>query len=96
MKNFSVSNDIVPIGEFKAGVSKYLKDINTIRNSLIITQNGKPTGVLISPKEYDNLVATKLFINSISRGLKDIENGDVYTTAQLKNELKKARISRNK
>ena len=55
MKNISVSSDIIPVGEFKASLAKYLKEINLNRNSLIITQNGKPAGVLISPSEFDEL-----------------------------------------
>lgn len=34
---------------------------------------------------------TKLFIDSISRGLTDSEKGKVITTAQLKTELKNVR-----
>jgi prevent-host-death family protein len=94
MKNISISNDIIPVGQFKSGLAKYLKDVQVKKNSLVITQNGKPAGVLISPKEFDALRETKLFIESISRGLKDLENGDVYNTTQLKNELSKRRISK--
>ncbi|NLT51121.1 MAG: type II toxin-antitoxin system Phd/YefM family antitoxin [Ignavibacteria bacterium] len=87
MKNLSVSNDIIPVGEFKAGLSKYLKDVQTNKNSLVITQNGRPAGVLIAPSEYDELRNTKLFIDSISRGLSDSEKGHLFTTEQLKKEL---------
>jgi len=94
MKNISISNDIIPVGQFKAHLAKYLKDIQLHKNSLIITQNGKPAGVLISPKEFDKLRETKLFIDSISRGLSDSDKGDVFTTSQLKNELKKHRAAK--
>ncbi|MBK7979579.1 MAG: type II toxin-antitoxin system Phd/YefM family antitoxin [Ignavibacteriae bacterium] len=92
MKNISVSNDIIPVGEFKSSLAKYLKDLKVRKSSLIITQNGKPAGVLVSPKEFDELRETKLFIDSISRGLADSEKGDILTTSQLKTELKKRRI----
>jgi len=91
MKNISVSSDIIPVGEFKASLAKYLKEINLKKNSLIITQNGKPAGVLISPSEFDELRETKLFIDSISRGLSDSDNREVYSTSQIKNELRKYR-----
>lgn len=89
MKNISVSSDIIPVGQFKASLAKYLKDIQVNQNSLIITQNGKPAGVLISPKEFDELRETKLFIDSISRGLANSEDGEILTTSQLRSELKK-------
>lgn len=94
MKTISVSSDIIPVGEFKAGLAKYLKEIKLNKNSLIITQNGKPAGVLISPAEFDEMRETKLFIDSISRGLSNSENGEVYTTSQLKNEIKKSRFGK--
>lgn len=75
MKSISIANDIIPVGQFKSGLAKYLKEIQLNGNLLIITQNGKPAGVLISPSEFDELRQTKLFIDSISRGLSDSEKG---------------------
>jgi antitoxin YefM len=94
MKNILVANDIIPVGQFKSGLAKYLKEIQNKRNSLIITQNGKPAGVLISPSEFDDLRQTKLFINSISRGLSNSEKGEVFSTSQLRSELKKTRAGK--
>jgi len=91
MRDITISNDIIPVGQFKSGLAKYLKEIQEKKNSLIITQNGKPAGVLISPSEFDELRQTKLFIDSISRGLSDSEKGEKYITSQLKKELRKAR-----
>jgi len=94
MRNISVSSDIIPVGQFKNGLAKYLKDLQIRKNSLIITQNGKPAGVLVSPKEFDELRETKLFIDSISRGLADSENGKILTTSQVITELKKHRVAK--
>ena len=87
MKNILVSNDIIPVGQFKSGLAKYLKEVQENRNSLVITQNGKPAGVLISPIEFDELQQTRNFINSISRGLSESEKGEVYSTSQLREKL---------
>ena len=96
MKNISVSSDIIPVGQFKSDLAKYLKEIREKNNSLIITQNGKPAGVLISPAEFDELRQTKLFIESVSRGLTDSDKGEVFSTSQLRGELKRSRFSRSK
>ncbi len=92
MRNISVSSDIIPVGQFKASLAKYLKDLQTRKNSLIITQNGKPAGVLVSPEEFDELRESKLFIDSISKGLANSENGEVLSTSQLRTELIKHRV----
>jgi len=95
MKDISVASDIIPVGQFKSNLAKYLKEIQINQNSLIITQNGKPAGVLISPKEFDELRETKLFIESISRGLANSENDDILTTSQLRSEIKKRRTAKS-
>lgn len=95
MSNISVSNDIIPIGEFKLSLSKWFNNIQNTGHPLVITQNGKPAGVLISPSEYDGLVDKKLFINSVEKGLSDAASDNTYSTKELKVELKKRRESRN-
>ena len=65
MKTISISNDIVPIAEFKTSISKWFKNLKNTGHPLIITQNGKPAGVLLSPNEYDELVYRKSFLDSI-------------------------------
>jgi len=94
MKNITISNDIVPVAKFKTKISKYLKTLKETGHPVIITQNGSPAGVLLSPTEYDNLIYNKLFIESVNRGLKDIESGEFYTTEELKKEIQSTRTSR--
>ncbi len=87
MKPISISNDIVPIAEFKAGISKWFKSIQKAGHPLVITQNGKPAGVLLSPGDYDELVYKKEFLDSVGRGMADAESGNVYNTKELKAAL---------
>lgn len=96
MKDILVASDIIPVGQFKSGLDKYLKEIQNKRNTLIITQNGKPAGVLISPSEFDDMRQTRLFIDSISRGLSDSDKGEVFSIAQLKSELHKTRTGKGR
>ncbi len=91
MKHLNISNDIVPIGEFKSSLSKWLKRIQSTGHPLVITQNGRPAGVLLSPSEYDELVYKRHFVDSVNRGLSDAESGNVYSTKELKKELDKRR-----
>ena len=87
MKTISISNDIVPIAEFKASLSKWFKSIQKAGRPLIITQNGRPAGVLLSPSDYDELVYKKAFLDSVSRGRSDTESGNVFGTKELKAAL---------
>ena len=82
MRTISVTNDIVPIAEFKTGISRWFKNIRTSGHPLIITQNGKPAGVLLSPDDYDELVYRKSFLESVERGLADADTGRTYGSAE--------------
>jgi prevent-host-death family protein len=87
MKPISITNDIVPIAEFKSGISRWFKSLNDTGHPLVITQNGKPAGVLLTPKDYDELVYKKSFLDSIGRGIEDADSGRTYTTKELKAKL---------
>jgi prevent-host-death family protein len=93
MKTISITNDIVPIAEFKAGISRWFKSLKSTGHPLIITQNGKPAGVLLSPEDYDELVYKKSFLDSIGRGISDAESGKTYHTNEVRTTL---RARRNK
>jgi len=87
MKTFSVTNDIVPIAEFKKSISKWFKSLQDAGHPLIITQNGKPAGVLLSPNDYDELVYRKSFLDSVGRGISDAESGRTYRTEEVRAAL---------
>jgi len=91
MKTISITNDIVPIAEFKAGISRWFKSLKITGQPVIITQNGKPAGVLLSPEDYDELVYKKSFLDSIGRGIADAEKGKTYRTEQVQSLLKARR-----
>lgn len=87
MKTISITNDIVPIAEFKTGISKWFKSLQNTGHPLIITQNGKPAGVLLSPNDYDELVYRKSFLDSVGRGISDADSGRTYRTKEIKAAL---------
>jgi prevent-host-death family protein len=87
MKTISITNDIVPIAEFKTSLSKWFKSLRNTGHPLIITQNGKPAGVLLSPNDYDELVYNKSFLDSVGRGITDADSGRAYRTKELRAAL---------
>lgn len=91
MKTISISNDIVPIAEFKTNISKWFKTLQTSGHPLIITQNSKPAGVLLSAADYDELVYRKSFLDSVERGMADVENGRTHTAEELRKSLQARR-----
>jgi prevent-host-death family protein len=91
MKNIRVSDGVVPLGEFKAHASRYLKGLD---GPVVITQNGRPAGVLLSPGEYDRICEQQRFLESIASGVADVQAGRVMDETTLQEHLASARQQR--
>jgi antitoxin YefM len=89
MKTLKISQDVVTLAEFKSQAASLLERIGTSAQPLLITQNGKPAGVLLSPAEFDRIQEqeTARFVASVNRGLNDADNGRTLTSAQAKSRL---------
>ncbi len=88
MKNLRVSDGVIPLGEFKTHAASYLKDLD---GPVVITQNGRPAGVLLSPVEYDRICEQQRFLESIAAGIADVQNGRVMDEGGLQEQLAAAR-----
>lgn len=77
MSDLLISEDIIPLDQFKTKATQFLKSINDTNRSIVITQNGKPSAVVLSPSEFDRLRYQSRFINAIQAGLADVEAGRV-------------------
>ena len=87
MKPLQVSEDILPIGQFKTQASQVLRKLREAQRPIIITQNGKPTAVLITPEEFDRLHERDRFLEAVREGLADSEAGRVVEDKVLTREL---------
>ena len=95
MKEVQISDGIVPLGEFKAQAAKLLKRIGESGQPMVITQNGRPAGVLLSPREYDRIQERQRVLESIAAGLADAESGQTMSTMELRERLRAWRSDRN-
>ncbi len=87
MRPISISEDIVPLGEFKAQASRFLRALSESGQTLIVTQHGRPAAVVMSPAEFDRLREQQRFVESVAAGLADAEAGRVLTTEELLQSL---------
>ena len=87
MKPVHISEDILPIGEFKTHASRVLRRLREDQRPIVITQNGKPAGVLITPEEFDRLREREHFVQAVQSGLADSEAGRVIDDSALAREL---------
>jgi prevent-host-death family protein len=86
MKALKISKDIITLAEFKNSAATILKQISDSSQPVLITQNGKPAGVLLSPAEFDRIQEQESarFMAAVNRGIKDADDGKVLTSAQAK------------
>jgi len=90
MKNFQVSEDIVSLSDFKNQASKLLRQMQHSQRPIIITQNGRPAGVLISPAEFDLFSERSRFLQAVQSGLDDVAQGQVVADEDLDRVLDEA------
>jgi len=87
VKSLHISEDILAIGEVKAQLSRVLRQLHETRRPIVVTQNGRPAAVLITPDEFDRLRELDQFLDAVHEGLADSEAGRVIDDASLTAEL---------
>ena len=91
MKAIQVQDDIIPIGEFKTHASRIMRQLRANGRPIVITQNGKPAGVLVPTADFDRLTERERFVAAIHHGLAEADAGlgidDADLTAELDREF---------
>ena len=87
MSNLRVAEDIVPLSDFKARASELLKRLAETGAPIVITQNGRAAGVLLSPAEFDALTERIRFLNAVAEGLEDARSDKVVTHERMVAEV---------
>lgn len=81
-------SDVVPIGEFKNQAASWLQHVRASGHPVVITQNGKTAGILLSPDEYEKIQYDQALSASIDRGLAELDAGQGIDTDELERRLK--------
>jgi len=87
MKALHVAEDILPVGEFKTQASRVIRRLREAKRPIVITQNGKPAAVLLTPEDFDRLRELGRFVEAVREGLQDSEAGRVIDDATLERQL---------
>ena len=80
----------LPLAEVKAKLSRLVDEVAKTDEEIVITRNGRPAAVLVSPGEYDSLRETQAIrsdrepMAEIRRGLRALKRGGkIYTLDEL-------------
>lgn len=88
MRALRVSEDIVPVSDFNAEGADWLQRVAETGHPLIITQNGKAAGVLLSPAEFDRLSERARFVSAVEEGLADADAGRLHDHDEVATRMK--------
>lgn len=84
---FQTAEDIIPIAELKTNMSEIVRGLDERPRPLVITLNGKPAAVVMSPREYDRLSYQSRFVDAVAAGLADVRAGRTFDGEQAVSEL---------
>jgi len=78
-----LSEDVVPVSAFKTQAKAWIERLAATGAPLVITQNGRPAGVLLSPAAFDALTERARFVAAVDEGLADVAAGRVVPHARI-------------
>ncbi len=83
--------ETLSLSEAKIKLSRLVDKVNTTDEEIVITKNGRPAAVLVSPDEFEGWTETLLirsdpgFLREIKKGVRDLKQNkaDLYTLEEL-------------
>ncbi len=89
MSVIHTADDIVPISEFKSQMAEWLRKVAVTGTPVVVTQNGKAAGIVLSPAAYDSLTEQARFVAAVQAGLADADAGRVHRTDAVLSSVRK-------
>jgi prevent-host-death family protein len=87
MKDLIVSEDIIPVGEFKKHASRLFRRVKETERPILITQNGSPISVVISPQEFDRIRERARLVAAVEEGFRQSKSDEVLSGEKADREL---------
>jgi prevent-host-death family protein len=75
VRKINVAEDIVPIGEFKTHASEFIRKMHETGRPMVITQNGRPAAVMLTPDEYTEFDYAEFVRQKVRAGIESAEQG---------------------
>lgn len=88
MPKINVAEDIIPIAEFKTHASEMIRKMHANRRPLVITQNGKPAAVMLTPAEFEELGYRQFVKAKVQAGIDSAAQGPAVTSSEVRRRLK--------
>ena len=79
-----LDKDVHPLSEFRAKASQLIEDAQNSGRPMVITQNGKPTAVMVSASAWEDLMEDIALIRRRAEAEADLKAGRTYSSAQVR------------
>ncbi len=76
MSRVRVDEDIRPLSEFRAGVARFVKQIQETRRPMVLTQRGRGVAVLVGVHEYESMQARLEVLEEVYKAEEQIAAGE--------------------
>ena len=91
MKPVRVSEDIVPVSDFKAHAMDWLKRVAETGHAVVITQNGKAKVVMMDVEQHDRLQDTLALLKLLAQSQESLtRTGRTYSSTEVRRRAKAA------
>jgi prevent-host-death family protein len=84
-----LAEDIKPITYLKTHSRDLLKEVNTNKRPIVITQNGSARAVLLDIASYEKQKNTMLMLKMVAQGEHDIKKGNLVEQEEFFEEMDK-------
>jgi prevent-host-death family protein len=88
MRTPRISEDFIPVSELKARAADVLRKVSGTGAPVVVTVNGRPAGVLLSPAAYDELTERARLVAAVEEGLADVEAGRVHSHGEVAKRMR--------
>ena len=75
MNRIRIDEDIKPMSEFRSGITSFIKQIQSTKRPMVITQHGKGVAVLLDAGEFENMQEKLELLEDIQEASQQIEEG---------------------
>lgn len=77
MRRPLLSEDLVPVNEFRSNLAEWLKKVEATQRPVVVTQRGRSAAVLVSPSMLDEVEEERALLQVALRGLQESEAGEL-------------------
>lgn len=81
------AEEVLPFAELQSNGARVLQKLRETGRSVVLTEEGRPAAVLMTPEELENLHSREQVLGAIAEGLADAESGRVVSHEELRREL---------